>query len=82
VAVAAAVEAEATKPLDEVIAALVGAAVEAARRPLRVVPDGLAWSVDGDVLRVAFGLPRGAFATAVLREAVETADGDLPGDSD
>ena len=82
VAEAASVEAEATKPLDEVIAALVGAAVEAARRPLRVVPDGLAWSVDGDVLRVAFGLPRGAFATAVLREAVETADGDLPGDSD
>lgn len=79
---AAGIEARALEPLASLLVALVAAGVDAARRPLRVVPDGLEWRVDGDALKVAFALPKGAFATAVLREAVEGDAGALPGDDE
>lgn len=44
--------------------------VEASSRPLRVRVGGLNWAIDGDVLWLEFQLPKGAFATTVLRELV------------
>ena len=41
------------------------------RRALRLRVADLAWRIEGDVLELSFGLPAGAFATAVLREAVD-----------
>jgi tRNA pseudouridine13 synthase len=79
---AAAAEAAAVAPLAAVIRSLAEAEVEAARRPLRVVADGFEWSLDQEVLRVSFGLPRGAFATAVLREVIDSAEGDWPAEND
>lgn len=46
------------------------AATRASRRPLRVVVRGLGWTRENDILTLEFGLDRGAFATAVLRELV------------
>lgn len=71
---AAAIEQQALEGLAPVVDALRTAGVGAGRRPLRVRPSGLEWSVEGDTLGVAFDLPRGAFATAVLREIVSTDD--------
>ena len=50
-------------------AGLEAAGLEAARRPLRVVPAGLEWAAAeyGGVV-VRFALPRGAYATAIMRE--------------
>lgn len=79
---AAAVEAAALAPLDAVVSALRAAAVEASRRPLRLLVGDLDWSIEGDVLNVSFALSRGAFATAVLREAVAFDASGLPGGED
>ncbi len=38
------------------------------RRPLRVVPTEVSWSLEGDVLTFECVLPKGAYATSVLRE--------------
>ena len=53
-------------------AGLEAAGLEAGRRALRVAPSDLEWEeiADGG-LRVRFALPRGAYATAVLREIVQ-----------
>ena len=53
-------------------AGLEAAGLAADRRPLRVVPSDLEWdeSADGGLV-VRFSLPRGAYATAVLRELAE-----------
>jgi len=76
-AAAAQLEAEALEPFTSLVEALVAAGVDAQRRALRVLPRELEWAwQDGD-LRLSFLLPRGAFATAVLREVVgEAAEGD------
>jgi tRNA pseudouridine13 synthase len=47
--------------------------LEHERRALRLPLRGLQWSLDGAVLSLAFELPRGAFATAVLHEIVRDA---------
>ena len=44
--------------------------LEADRRALRARAVDLAWALDGDVLELAFELPAGCFATALLREVV------------
>ncbi len=44
--------------------------MESDRRALRVRAAGLTWSLDGRVLELAFTLPAGSFATALLRELV------------
>jgi len=79
---AAAVEAAALAPLDAVVHALREAGVEASRRPLRLLVGDLDWSIEGDALNVSFALSRGAFATAVLREAVAFDASALPGGED
>jgi tRNA pseudouridine13 synthase len=43
------------------------------RRSLRLPVRGLSWSVDEDCLLLAFELPRGCFATAVLHEIIADA---------
>ena len=56
-----------------------------ARRPLRALPENLQWVWDADpqtgdadrVLRLRFGLPPGAYATALIRELIEVG-GQLP----
>jgi len=53
---------------------LVREGLEAARRPLRVIPKDMHWQVDEAkrVLRVGFELPAGSYATAVIRELIVT----------
>ena len=50
------------------------------RRALRLAPTGLSWSLEGDVLTVECVLPKGAYATSVLREvgAFRDARGESP----
>ena len=43
------------------------------RRPQLVVADA-SWSVDGDVATLEFTLPRGQYATVLLREIVKADD--------
>ena len=50
--------------------ALAAAGVKAAYRPLRMRVDALQWQFDEEVLWLEFRLPRGSFATSVLRELV------------
>jgi len=47
--------------------------LEAARRALRLVPSGLQVTWDGATLTLRFGLPSGAYATALIREVLATA---------
>lgn len=55
------------------------AGLEQERRALRLRPDALAWTwPEAGVLRLAFGLPPGAYATTVLAELGEL-DGTVPG---
>ncbi|MEW5839200.1 MAG: tRNA pseudouridine(13) synthase TruD [Pseudomonadota bacterium] len=51
---------------------LVKEGLEAARRPLRVIPSAMHWRLDeaNRVLVVGFALPAGSYATAVMREIV------------
>jgi len=40
------------------------------RRPYRVLPESMSWSVDGDMLVADFFLPSGVFATSLLAEVL------------
>ena len=53
-------------------AGLAAAGLEQERRALRLRVRDLAWTLQGDVLELAFSLPAGAYATAVLRELLDT----------
>ncbi len=55
---------------------LVREGLEAARRPLRVIPQDMHWHVDerNCVLSVGFVLPAGSYATAVMREIVSVTE--------
>jgi tRNA pseudouridine13 synthase len=79
---AAAVETATLAAFTGLPAALEAAGVDAARRALRVRPVEVTHSLDGNDLNVGFTLPRGAFATVVLREAVDFDPADSPGDDD
>lgn len=69
--VAAAFEAEVLAGYPEAVSGLARLGVDADRRALRVRPADLVWTWPApDTLRVAFGLPSGAFATTVLREVL------------
>ncbi|MCX4025429.1 tRNA pseudouridine(13) synthase TruD [Endozoicomonas sp. SM1973] len=50
---------------------LVSGGVAMARRPLVVYPQQLAWQQQQDSIEVSFYLPKGAYATAVVRELVD-----------
>jgi len=56
-------------------AGLEAAGVDSGRRALRLSVSDLAWEIVADSLRLRFRLCRGGYATAVLREIVEAADG-------
>ena len=45
-----------------------GIRLPGSRRSLRIRPEDLNVDLDGDVLRLRFALPRGAFATVLLEE--------------
>lgn len=47
---------------------------KADRRRLRIVPGDLRWELGDESLRLAFSLPAGSFATAVLREFLDYAE--------
>lgn len=50
-----------------------------ARRPLRTAVRQMTWDRQGDVLRLSFELPSGAYATTVLGELADYSDQSLPG---
>jgi tRNA pseudouridine13 synthase len=56
--------------------------LEQERRSLRLPVRHLEWAIEGDELTLAFELPRGAFATAVLHEIVEGSWTDADGAED
>ena len=70
--VAGALEAEVVQPLGTLHERLVAAGLEAGRRPLRLMPEGLRFTLAGPELTVEFSLPAGGYATIVLRELVHT----------
>ena len=61
-------ESEVAAAHPDVSDALEHAGLRQERRALGIVPRELAWSLEGDVLAVEFVLPKGAYATSVLRE--------------
>ena len=69
----AALEQEVAARYDVLGAGLVRERLEQERRPLRMRVSELSWALNGDELRLAFRLPRGTFATAVLHELLEDA---------
>ncbi|NJD06758.1 MAG: tRNA pseudouridine(13) synthase TruD [Methylococcaceae bacterium] len=48
-------------------------AMEPACRPLRLIANDLRWSLNDAVLELSFSLPAGAYATTLLREAIDFA---------
>jgi tRNA pseudouridine13 synthase len=48
--------------------------VKADRRRFRILPGDLSWELGDGSLRLAFTLPAGSFATAVLREFLDYAE--------
>ena len=46
------------------------------RRALRISPRGFAWAWEHDDLILTFSLPAGAYATALLRELIESREAD------
>ena len=75
---AADMENAALKNHGDVLAWLAREGVEAGRRPLRFVPCDLHWNWNDNDLQLRFALPRGAYATSLIRELCIT-DGSEPG---
>lgn len=69
---AAALEAEVGARHDVLARGLSDARLEPERRALRIRVAGLEWAIEGDAVRLTFRLHRGAFATAVLHELVDS----------
>lgn len=65
---AAALEQAALAPWEQWTHGLEYCGLNQERRPLVLMPQGFEWQLEEGVLTVAFGLPPGQFATAVLRE--------------
>lgn len=49
-----------------------GLRMEGERRPLRIPAGDLCWSASGDSVTVEFTLPRGSYATSLIRELTKT----------
>jgi tRNA pseudouridine13 synthase len=64
-------EAESVAPFRALIDALSASGLEAARRPLRVVPRELEGHTIDDGAELSFALPPGSYATTLLRECVD-----------
>jgi tRNA pseudouridine13 synthase len=60
---------------QEMIAALEKVGARAERRALRLLPEKLHYSLEGDVLTLSFTLLPGQYATTLLRELVTCSDG-------
>ena len=67
-----ALESDVLGPLEAVTERLIGAGLEADRRALRLVPEGLRFTLSGHELTLEFALQAGGYATMVLRELVHT----------
>ena len=65
---AAAVEQAALAPFAAWQAGLERLGLEMERRPLRARVEGLSWEATDEGMALAFALPRGSYATALLRE--------------
>lgn len=65
-------ELEVAADFEEFTAGLTKARVDAGHRSLRLRADELRYEIDGEALRLSFRLPKGAYATALLRELVQT----------
>lgn len=59
----------ATEPV--LVKGLEGVSMGAARRALRTFAADLSWRFNGTELHLAFGLPRGSYATSLIREIVQ-----------
>lgn len=78
---------EAVRAIEDAVAAadpqlasgLAGVGLKQERRALRLPVRALAWSIDGDVLSIAFELPAGSYATAVLDALGAMRDGSRSG---
>ncbi len=49
-----------------------GVRMEGERRPLRVPLENPSFRLEGDCLKLEFALPKGSYATSVLREIMKT----------
>lgn len=65
-------EAGVLAPMSDWLHGLEHSGLNQERRALILEPSDLHWHLCGDVLRLEFELPRGAYATALLRELVVT----------
>lgn len=68
----AALESSAAAAFPDITAGLVAARMEPASRALRLRVTELSWQFDDDALWLEFDLPKGGYATAVLREIATT----------
>ena len=75
-AIARDLETKVMERFGELVRCVEDAGMDQGRRQLRVVPAEFEWRLEDDVagpgLVIAFSLPAGAFATAVLREIAQT----------
>lgn len=69
---AAALERRVAETCGDLSDGLAGASLKQERRALRAAVSDLSWSLSGDQLELAFFLPKGSFATALLREIVDS----------
>ena len=62
------IESATARAFPDVADTLEHAGLRQERRPLRVIPADVSWSLDEDVLTLECVLPKGVYATSVLRE--------------
>lgn len=65
-------EQEVASSFDELTSGLVKARIDAGHRPLRLLASDLQYEFDAGTLVLRFSLTKGAFATALLRELVQS----------
>ena len=68
------IELDAVSHFRDLADGLEKAGIETSRRPLRVCPSHMTWSIDTEqnLLCLGFTLPSGAYATTILRECLQT----------
>ncbi|OOZ36261.1 tRNA pseudouridine(13) synthase TruD [Solemya velesiana gill symbiont] len=64
-------EAEALRGFEQEMEGLERLGMKMERRSLRALVGDLQWSLEGDNLELAFTLPKGSFATVLLRECID-----------
>ena len=69
---AQAFEQNVTQQHPQVTEFLAQSGFEQERRPIKIWPQQLEWTHNGDTLIISFSLPSGCFATSVLRECIDT----------